>query len=101
MSLTVPPELMTLFKGLTGMEWPQADEDGLRVVASQYHSAANQFPQLANLFTQVVNGVTADFAGETADAFVASMKQFLDGNPSYLQAAADQAKQLGDFAHDI
>src|SRR6266705_5231823 len=92
---------MALFKGLTGMEWPQADEDGLRLVAGQYHSAAAMCPQMAELFTQVVHGVSADFEGAAADAFVTRMKDFVGGDRDYLRAAAVQAGQLGEFAHYI
>ena len=33
------PQLMALFKGLTGMEWPQADEDRLRAIGGLYDSS--------------------------------------------------------------
>ncbi|MFI9005897.1 hypothetical protein ACIGNX_01530 [Actinosynnema sp. NPDC053489] len=103
MAMMPGPQLMALFKGLTGMEWPQADEDRLRAIGGLYDTSVEDFRRLATLFEEVVKGVREQFEGEAADAFVESVSRYFSGSGedgNFLGLAADSAKELGDYARE-
>ncbi len=100
MAIELPSGVAGLFKVLTGMEWPQGNEDTLRHVAQLYTATANDFDQLAELVTELTKSIKENFEGETAEAFIAGMKDLVTGK-NYVGSAKDGANELAGFADDI
>ncbi|MFD8723555.1 hypothetical protein ACFV2H_37720 [Streptomyces sp. NPDC059629] len=99
MAIELPSGLAGLFKLITGMPWPQGNEDELRQVAQLYTTTSQEFDQLAEVVSELVAAIKRDFQGETASAFVASMQDLVSGD-DYLGAAKEGASELADFAND-
>ena len=99
MAIELPSGLSGLFKLLTGMPWPQGNEDQLRAAGRLYSATSADFDQLADLVSQLVSAISEQFEGETATAFVASMKDLVSGD-DYLGTAKQGAAELAQFADD-
>ncbi|MET9921979.1 glycosyltransferase [Streptomyces sp. NPDC006435] len=102
MAIEVPEGWATLLKTLTGMPFPQANEDMLRVVSDEYRQMAEKFREVEDLLRQVVTRVDEDFEGETATRFVSYARQFVqdtNGNQSILERAYEDALKLSKNAH--
>ncbi|MDH6133269.1 DNA-binding FrmR family transcriptional regulator [Kitasatospora sp. MAA4] len=101
MSIMLPPAVATIFSKVTGMKWPEANEDNLRTAGDDYLAIANDIPELKGYIADLVKCCLAQFEGEAADAFVDQMRQLIGqtGGTDYLTTAAGTAKQLGDYAH--
>ncbi|MEU5714530.1 glycosyltransferase [Streptomyces sp. NPDC020403] len=102
MAIEVSEGWATLLKTLTGMPFPQANEDTLRVVSDEYRQMAEKFREVEELLRQVVGRVDEDFEGETATRFVAYARQFVErtnGNESILERAYEDALKLSKNAH--
>lgn len=98
MNLAVSPDLVNLFKGLTGMEWPQMDTDRMYELADVYRQTAKSITdKLPELFDNAVQTLTGPFKMNATDPFVASMLQFTRGEPNYLAQLGESASELGDF----
>ncbi len=102
MAITLPPELASIFAAVSGMEWPQANEDDLRTAGDDYQTIADDIPKLKEYIVEIVNICLERFEGEAADAFVASMRELIGqtGGTDYLSEAAKQAGELASVAHD-
>ncbi|MEC4020215.1 WXG100-like domain-containing protein, partial [Streptomyces sp. H27-D2] len=100
MAIELPKEWAGLLKGLTGMDFPQANEDSLRAVSHEYKEVAEKFGQLEELLRQVVQQAQQDFEGATADAFVAYASQFVGGENSLLGGAGKDAEVLAENAYE-
>src|SRR4051812_33704839 len=102
MAITLPPELASIFAAVSGMEWPQANEDDLRTAGDDYQTIADDIPKLKEYIVEIVNICLDRFEGEAADAFVASMRELVGqtGGTDYLGEAAKQAGELAGVAHD-
>ncbi|MFD4856771.1 WXG100-like domain-containing protein, partial [Streptomyces atratus] len=102
MAIEVSEGWATLLKTLTGMPFPQANEDTLRVVSDEYRQMAEKFREVEELLRQVVGRVDEDFEGETATRFVTYARQFVErtnGNESILERAYEDAIKLSKNAH--
>ncbi|MFJ5910420.1 hypothetical protein ACIQF1_17580, partial [Streptomyces californicus] len=102
MAIEVPEGWATLLKTLTGMPFPQANEDSLRLVSDDYRLMAEKFQEVEELLRQVVSRVDEDFEGQTATEFVAYARQFVEmtnGNQSILDRAHEDAMKLSKNAH--
>lgn len=102
MAIEVPDGWATLLKTLTGMPFPQANEDSLRLVSDDYRLMAEKFQEVEELLRQVVSRVDEDFEGRTATEFVAYARQFVErtnGNQSILDRAYEDAMKLSKNAH--
>ncbi|MFH8686614.1 glycosyltransferase [Streptomyces anulatus] len=102
MAIEVPDGWATLLKTLTGMPFPQANEDSLRLVSDDYRQMAEKFQEVEELLRQVVSRVDEDFEGRTATEFVAYARQFVErtnGNQSILDRAHEDAMKLSKNAH--
>ncbi|MFE1819522.1 glycosyltransferase [Streptomyces anulatus] len=102
MAIEVPDGWATLLKTLTGMPFPQANEDSLRLVSDDYRLMAEKFQEVEELLRQVVSRVDEDFEGRTATEFVAYARQFVErtnGNQSILDRAHEDAMKLSKNAH--
>jgi hypothetical protein len=94
----LPPGLVGLFSKLTGLSWPEANEDRLRLVGLGCLSMPSPFRRLEDLFGQVVLRVREGFEGATAGALSRRWSGLLglggrDGR-SLLALAAEQAERL-------
>ncbi|MFJ8622595.1 hypothetical protein ACIRD3_07075 [Kitasatospora sp. NPDC093550] len=103
MSIMLPPGLAKFFGIVTGMKWPEADEDRLRTAGDDYLVIAGKVPELRAYLVELVAVCRDSFEGEAADAFVAQMNQLIGGTggDDYITSAGQVAKQLGDFAHKV
>ncbi|MFJ7277025.1 hypothetical protein [Kitasatospora sp. NPDC098663] len=101
MSIMLPPALAKLFGFVTGMKWPEANEDRLRTAGDDYLEIYKKVPELRSYLLELVNYVKDEFEGEAADRFVQEMGQLIgaDGGTDYVTASGDSAKELGDYAH--
>ncbi|WP_459650942.1 scabin-related ADP-ribosyltransferase [Kitasatospora sp. Ki12] len=99
----LPPGLAKFFGIVTGMKWPEADEDKLRTAGDDYLVIAGKVPELRAYLVELVAVCKDSFEGEAADAFVAQMNQLIGGTggSDYVTSAGQVAKQLGDFAHKV
>ncbi|WP_333769016.1 DUF6531 domain-containing protein [Streptomyces sp. IBSBF 2435] len=88
-----------MFSGLSGMPWPQANEDILREVQGLYVSASGDFDELADSVGSLVRAVSENFHGESAEAFLANMRDYVSG-PDYLGTAKDQTLKLAEYAEN-
>ena len=102
MAIMLPEPLAKIFGAVTGMSWPEANEDELREAWHLYQQFADDIPQLTDYIVELVNICLARFQGEAADAFVASMRDLIgqDGGADYLKQAQQQAQQLAGIAQD-
>ncbi|MGW6688109.1 WXG100-like domain-containing protein [Streptomyces sp. NPDC054961] len=103
MSIKPSEDVSKFFSFLTGMPWPQADEDLMRSVSDNYKGMAADLDTLATYIAQLVPRVKEDFEGEAADAFVASMRDLIGGvtGSNIMQQTSELALQLGDAARNV
>ncbi|MEV7023945.1 hypothetical protein AB0O00_17565, partial [Kitasatospora sp. NPDC093558] len=101
MSIHLPDGLAKLFHGLTGMAWPEADEDNLRLAGDDYLLVAKDMPQLEDYVAQLTAYCQGQVSGQTGDSFseMANTLISISGGNSLAQAAK-QANELGKVAHD-
>src|SRR5206468_3972524 len=55
MAIMVPPALASLFSVVSGMPWPEANEDNLRAAGDDYQAIADDVPQLKDYIVELVN----------------------------------------------
>ncbi|MFJ9443427.1 hypothetical protein ACIRRH_16370 [Kitasatospora sp. NPDC101235] len=105
MSIMLPPGLAKFFSIVTGMKWPEADEDRLRTAGDDYLAIAEEVPELREWLRRLLSTVhdNDEFAGEAADRFYERVLPLIGGTggTDYVTAAGLMAKQLGDFAHKV
>ncbi|MGW2250924.1 scabin-related ADP-ribosyltransferase [Kitasatospora sp. NPDC001660] len=101
MSIHIPDGLAKLFHGLTGMAWPEADEDKLRLAGDDYLLVAQDMPQLEDYIRDLTAYCQEQVSGRTGDGFADMAATLISiGGGSALAEAAEQANQLGKVAHD-
>ncbi|RSS54714.1 hypothetical protein, partial [Streptomyces sp. WAC06614] len=101
MAIIIPAPLAALFGGLTGMPWPEINEDNLRLVAAEYEQMAAELPRLKQHIHQLGGHVREQFEGYAAAAFASSLDALLGGGDDYLGQAAQQAAKLSEVAFDV
>ncbi|MBT2448626.1 hypothetical protein J7F03_16315 [Streptomyces sp. ISL-43] len=103
MSIKPSEDVAKFFSFLTGMPWPQADEDLMRKVSDNYKAMASDLDTLAKYIAELVPMIKEDFEGEAADAFVASMRDLIGGvtGSNVMQQTSELALQLGDAARNV
>ncbi|WP_026422849.1 toxin glutamine deamidase domain-containing protein [Actinokineospora inagensis] len=102
MAMMVPDDVRRLFLVLTGEEWPDADEDRLRVLADAWDTAAQRLSgELAPELLKAVVAIRATFDGETERAFVAKMSPYVEGDDNYISAASEQFRWLAKYLRDL
>ncbi|MER7078173.1 scabin-related ADP-ribosyltransferase [Saccharopolyspora kobensis] len=77
MALYIPPEHAEAFAGLTGSQWPEADEDRLRALAEQYQDLAGELESLQTHLHEFVNAIKNSTEGEFAKAFGEYANQYI------------------------
>ncbi|WP_241003310.1 protein-glutamine glutaminase family protein [Streptomyces sp. CB01881] len=102
----LPPGLAKVFSLVSGMKWPEANEDDLRTAGDDYLAIGNDMPELRGYIVELIKSCKREFEGEAADQFEARMLQLIGGvegndGVDYLKAAEASAKELGEFAHKV
>ncbi|MEE1788488.1 hypothetical protein PUR71_37150 [Streptomyces sp. SP17BM10] len=102
MSIEIPDGLAKLFHGLTGMAWPEANEDDLRKAGDYYLLVAKNMPQLEDYVRQAAAYCTANIAGQAGTELAATAGALVGagGKDNALDLAGKQCAQLGQVAHD-
>ncbi|MGW5848688.1 WXG100-like domain-containing protein [Streptomyces sp. NPDC055254] len=100
MSINPPPEIADFLGFVTGMEWPEADEDLMRQVAGHYAAIAKDLTTLSGYVLELIPIVKNDFEGEAADSFVTSMNDLTGrtAGENQLEKTAELALQLSEMA---
>ncbi|MFE3467803.1 hypothetical protein, partial [Streptomyces sp. NPDC059185] len=103
MSINPPSEIAGFFSFVTGMEWPQADEDLMRQVADAYRGAADDLELLEGLIGRLVPVVLENFEGISADAFAGSMGELIGrvNGGNVMAGSAELSRKLGDVARQV
>ncbi|MEU6267868.1 hypothetical protein [Saccharopolyspora shandongensis] len=100
MSLYLDPEGAKVFAGLTGSEWPEADEDKLKDLDGEYKAAAEALRSLQRHLNDYVAAINAGFAGDAAEEFGQYARQYIttdESGLSTLEKVAAAADSFGDF----
>ncbi|MEV5539395.1 hypothetical protein AB0L13_21280, partial [Saccharopolyspora shandongensis] len=100
MSLYLDPEGAKVFAGLTGSEWPEADEDKLKDLDGEYKAAAEALRSLQRHLNDYVAAINAGFAGDAAEEFGQYARQYITSDESglsTLEKVAAAADSFGDF----
>lgn len=98
--LTPSPAIEWIMHALTGMKWPQANEDELRNAADLYDSVGNDYKQLDDQLVQLLQSIRQNFEGDAATAFLNLGQVIAGGKDSFLDAAAEQSQQMAKTARD-
>lgn len=85
---------------LTGMKWPQANEDELRNAADLYDSVGDDYKQLDDQLVLLLQSIQNNFEGDAATAFLNLGKVIAGGDSSFLDAAAEQSQTMAQVARD-
>lgn len=103
MSIILPEGVAKLFSILTGMKWPQSDEDMLRTAGDDYQTISDDLLSVRDYFSSLVTDAGNHFSGTAANAFTGQMSKVIGntGGTDYLTSASSTAKQLADFAHQV
>ncbi|MEU5850474.1 hypothetical protein, partial [Saccharopolyspora shandongensis] len=105
MSMYIPPDQAKIFAGMTGSQWPEADEDALRALQPRYELAASSLMALQDDLLAYLQEVKNGFEGSGAQAYVQVAKQLTEPDPkannkSPLEATALAAQGFGDFLYE-
>lgn len=98
--LTPSPAVEWIMHALTGMKWPQANEDELRNAAELYDSVADDYKQLDDQLVLLLQSIQKNFEGDAANAFLNLGQVIAGGDDSFLDAAAEQSKTMAKAARD-
>ncbi|WFE28320.1 hypothetical protein O7623_03665 [Solwaraspora sp. WMMD791] len=101
MAIQPSEEINNLFMVLTGSRMPDINEDMLRTVQDQYLEVSADLGELQTHVEFLVVGVRRSFDGQAAEAFAMRMEQFVSGDVSVLDGAAEQARALAAFAGEV
>ncbi|ROO60220.1 hypothetical protein EDC02_2079 [Micromonospora sp. Llam0] len=101
MAIQPSDEVNNLFMVLTGSRMPDINEDILRTVEDLYLEVAGDLGELQGHVEFLVAGVRRSFDGQAAEAFAMHMEQFVSGDISVLEGAAEQARALAAFASEV
>ncbi|MER5963497.1 hypothetical protein [Streptomyces sp. NPDC002057] len=96
-----PPEGVADFLGfVSGMEWPEADEDLMRRVSEHYGSIARDLETLTGYVVELIPIVKNDFDGEAADSFLVAMRDLTGqtAGANQLEQTAELSRQLSEVA---
>ncbi len=77
-----------------GQQWPQGNEDLLRLLAQAWQAAAQGVLAIAEDGTVAANAVTFAIQGPSADQFIDEWNRWVDGDDSILGQLATQFQEL-------
>ncbi|MCK7623014.1 WXG100 family type VII secretion target [Streptomyces sp. RS10V-4] len=94
-----------IVQDLTGMWWPQGDEDELREAARAWRTFADDVKDITSAAHKSAQDVIDTNKGKSIEAFAAFWKKYHGGRKGYLDdlacAAEDMARALDKFADQI
>ncbi|MFI7119458.1 putative nucleotidyltransferase substrate binding domain-containing protein [Amycolatopsis sp. NPDC049868] len=96
MGVQIPSELHWLVQIVCGDEWPQGDEDKLRVLAVAWDEASRELTAVRNEVDSVTAAVLGALQGTASEEF----RKFTEAFKQQVPDVAATAKQLGDLARE-
>ncbi|GAA1966583.1 anthrax toxin lethal factor-related metalloendopeptidase [Kitasatospora viridis] len=81
-------------RSLTGMWWPDADEDGLRKAAKAWTDCANAIDDVCGKANTTAQGILQHNSGPAVDAFAKFWGQYYDNGKGWLHDVADACRQM-------
>ncbi|HEY5837232.1 hypothetical protein, partial [Streptomyces sp.] len=103
MSINPPQQIADFFGFLTGMPWPEADEDLMRTVANDYYAVAEDLTILEGYIGQLVPIVLEHFEGDAAESYAAAMRDLIGevSGPNTMHQTSQLSHDLGDAARNV
>ncbi|MFJ8359885.1 DNA/RNA non-specific endonuclease [Streptomyces sp. NPDC093984] len=103
--MSVADKARKVVQDLTGMWWPDADEDGLRDAARAWRSFADDVDDITAAANKAARALIENNKGESIDAFDAFWRRYYDGGRGWLKdladAARDMARALDSYADAV
>ncbi|WP_329317953.1 WXG100-like domain-containing protein [Streptomyces sp. NBC_01262] len=94
-----------IVQDLTGMWWPDADEDDLREAARAWRTFADAVDDVAAATNKQARSLVENNKGESIEAFDAFWRRYVDNGKGWLKdlpdAARDMAKALDQYADAV
>ncbi|MCX4747620.1 hypothetical protein OG455_19210 [Kitasatospora sp. NBC_01287] len=81
-------------RDLTGMWWPDADEDGLRRAAKAWSDCADAIDDVCSKANTTAQGIVHDNSGPAVDAFGKFWAQYYDSGKGWLHDTSDACRQI-------
>ncbi|MFI5620552.1 hypothetical protein [Streptomyces sp. NPDC051567] len=100
MAINPPEGIADFLAFVSGMEWPEADEDLMRRVSEHYGSIARDLETLSGYVIELIPIVKNDFDGEAADSFLVAMRDLTGqtAGANQLEQTAELSRQLSEVA---
>ncbi|MGW6548751.1 WXG100-like domain-containing protein [Streptomyces sp. NPDC055051] len=100
MAINPPEGIADFLAFVSGMDWPEADEDLMRRVAEHYRSIADDLETLSGYVIELIPIVKNDFEGEAAESFLLSMRDLTGqtAGANQLEQTAELSRQLSEVA---
>ena len=103
--MSVADKARKVVQDLTGMWWPDADEDGLREAARAWRAFAEDVEDIQAVANKAALALIEDNKGESIDAFDTFWRRYYDHGRGWLKdladAARDMAKALDAYADTV
>src|SRR5215470_5821837 len=97
MSIQLDPELRLLFGLVTGMEFPEADEDMLRQLAAAWSAAGDNFQAIVEAVSSAAKSALETMGGAASTGFIDLMDKLVDKDPKYLPTIIKQARDTSAY----
>ncbi|MFI8828929.1 hypothetical protein [Streptomyces sp. NPDC053431] len=100
MAINPPEGIADFLAFVSGMEWPEADEDLMRRVSEHYGAIARDLETLSGYVVELIPIVKNDFDGEAADSFLLAMNDLTGqtAGANQLEQTAELSRQLSEVA---
>ena len=101
MALQLPPDLARLMSAVTGMSWPECDEDELRSAGDDYLVLEKDLSPRGEDIGRLMARCLQEFEGRAASLFEDTVRKLTgpSGQPTVLNHAATTASQLAGTAY--
>ncbi|KWX00691.1 hypothetical protein TH66_03605 [Carbonactinospora thermoautotrophica] len=94
-----------VFEHVTGLWWPEADEDKLREMARAWRDFADALEDVAQAGSAAAHRVTGEYEGAAIDAFAAFWRRYSDGDkgalPDMAHACRAMAQACEEYADEV
>ncbi|MFE8008904.1 hypothetical protein [Streptomyces sp. NPDC057418] len=100
MAINPPEGIADFLAFVSGMEWPEADEDLMRRVSEHYGAVARDLETVSGYVIELIPIVKNDFDGEAAESFLMAMKDLAGqtAGANQLEQTAELSRQLSEVA---
>lgn len=103
--MSVADKARKVVQDMTGMWWPDADENGLREAARAWRAFAEDVEDIQAVANKAARALIEDNKGESIDAFDKFWRRYYDHGRGWLKdvpdAARDMAKALDAYADEV